>query len=265
MKLFNRHVHSQAGEYLDGRLYGAARARFERHLATCADCAARLEDQRLVKSALSTLRELPAPRSFVLNEAMVAAAAPPPPPRRAAWQPFAAPAGALAMLFVLLLGGDLATSGGDEDEELADAAFNEGTLDTDELASDEAGGAVEPLTEQEAPIIEADAADGDDSGADSAGDGDDTLDGEAAPESDVAPEEPGEDELAEQTETESLDQNSPPAGEDLPGEPIEELQQIDDDDDNFRLYIRIIEAVLAAGAIALGFLAFRRWREQSAD
>jgi Putative zinc-finger len=65
-----------ADAYADGELAAAEAERFEAHSATCGPCAQSLKAARALKSAISVLPELQAPRSFRLTPAMVAVNAP---------------------------------------------------------------------------------------------------------------------------------------------------------------------------------------------
>jgi anti-sigma factor RsiW len=55
-ELSHREVVKLVTEYLEAALSPADRARFERHLATCADCAAYLEQMRMTIRLVGTLR-----------------------------------------------------------------------------------------------------------------------------------------------------------------------------------------------------------------
>jgi anti-sigma factor RsiW len=238
MKLFNRHVDERLSEYIDGRLAPAEAVRFEAHVADCADCADELSGMRRAISALKTLPEVDVPRSFAINEAMiqpVVAAY-----RAPRWQAFAAPAAGMAVIFFLLLGGDVATSiDSEDDEDVVEDAASEQLLQTDALA-----------TEQDTAGSEAPAEGADDSG----------LTGEQRAEEDAEEEFDEASPLADPDgATDADDGDSAP----LPSpdeETIERLQDVDEDDDDFRFFVRLIEGLLALGALALGFLAFRRWR-----
>jgi hypothetical protein len=89
--------------YLDGHTSVAERARVERHLASCAECA---RDLATLNATVGAIRELPrvrAPRSFALPRSM--ARQPQPTPRLV---PALRAATALAtLLFAVLIGGDV--------------------------------------------------------------------------------------------------------------------------------------------------------------
>jgi hypothetical protein len=244
VRLFNKHVDNRLSEYLDGRLSAAEVARLEAHAAVCPACAVELDGIRKTIATLQTLQEVEAPRSFALNEAMVGAVST---HRPARWQAYAAPAAGMAVVFVLLLGGDLATSiDSDDDEDVAEEASQE-LLQMDELASEQSGGA-ERSTEAEAPVGEEDAAPADEGG--------EFSEESAEPEEEDAS--PLGDEDGEDATSSGADESAPAATPD--SETIEQLEDVDEDDDTFRLFVRIIEALLAVGAFALGVIAFRRWR-----
>ena len=247
MRLFSKHVDHRLSEYLDRRLAPGEIARVEEHLADCAACREQLEGLRAAIAAIQTLPEVDVPRSFAVNEAMVR-------PIEASgtsrWQPYAAPAAGLAVVFVLLLGGDLATSIDSEDDaDVAEDASQE-LLQMDELASEQAAGA--ERSEAEAPAGEEESAPADA----------DQSDGEFTEES--TEEEQTEEELVPLADEDGDDSTTSEADDSAPATPdpetIEQLENVDEDDDDFRLFVRLIEAALAAGALLLGFLAFRRWR-----
>jgi hypothetical protein len=68
--------------YLDGELSERERSRFEAHAAGCEGCRRELAAQRELKTLLSGLPEVAAPRSFRLTPEMVEATPVPAPPRR---------------------------------------------------------------------------------------------------------------------------------------------------------------------------------------
>ncbi|MGE5595818.1 MAG: anti-sigma factor family protein [Hyphomicrobiales bacterium] len=78
-----------AHAYADDELSGRERRAFEAHLRECSKCQAELGEIRRLKSALTALPEIDAPRSFRLTPDMVAAkpdrAAVPVRPRQPAW------------------------------------------------------------------------------------------------------------------------------------------------------------------------------------
>ena len=91
--------------FLDGRLSTVESGRLEEHLASCEPCRRHLNELRAVVEGLRALPPVPAPRSFALRPEQVEATRTP-----VAWA--FGPAGAAAaalLLFVALLGADLAT------------------------------------------------------------------------------------------------------------------------------------------------------------
>ena len=251
MRLFNPHVNDRLSEYLDGRLAAAEAARVEAHLAGCPVCADELDGIRKTIVTLQTLPEVEPPRSFAINEAMVRPVSSYRPPR---WQAYAAPAAGMAVVSVLLLGGDLATSlDSDDDEDVAEEASQE-LIQMDELASEQ-GGADRTTEAEQAPAGEQDSAPTDE------GEGDGEFTEEAAEEEEATAEE----ELVPLAEEDADDATGPEEGESAPAatpdpDTIEQLGDVDDDDDTFRLFVRVVEALLAVGAFALAVMAFRRWR-----
>jgi anti-sigma factor RsiW len=116
---FRRHPfgEEELSSYLDRRLSPTESARLEEHLASCEPCRQRLEGLRAVVEGLRALPSTPAPRSFALRPEQVEAR------RRmpigpVAWAQRASvfgPAGAAAaalLVFIVLVGVDLATLGG---------------------------------------------------------------------------------------------------------------------------------------------------------
>lgn len=102
--------------YLDDRLAPSERARVEEHVDACGRCRQELEELRAVVRALRGLSDVPARRSFRLSPAQVQAArAPARPTWTYAYGPLGATAAAAAILFAVLLGGDLLTLGGGEE------------------------------------------------------------------------------------------------------------------------------------------------------
>ena len=247
MRLFNPHVDNRLSEYLDGRLSATEAARIEEHVAHCADCAADLDGIRKTIATLQTLPEVEAPRSFAINEAMVR---PVNTYRPARWQAYAAPAAGMAVVFVLLLGGDLATSiDGNDDEDVAEEASQE-LIQMDELATEQ-GAAAEGATEPQEPAV------GEDSAPDDEQDADRTFTEESEEEADQEEAAPLANEGADDSTTSEAEESAPAATPDP--ETIEQLGDVDDDDDTFRLFVRVIEALLAVGAFVLAALAVRRW------
>lgn len=102
--------------YLDDRLIASERARVEEHVDACGRCRQELEELRAVVRALRGLSYVPVRRSFRLSPAQVQAARAPARPTWAyAYGPLGATAAAAAILFAVLLGGDLLTLGGGEE------------------------------------------------------------------------------------------------------------------------------------------------------
>jgi len=108
----------ELSSYLDRRLSPTESARLEEHLTSCEPCRRHLEELRAVVEGLRALSSAPAPRSFALRPDPLEA-----PQRRtrvgpAAWAQRASafgPAGAAAvalLVFLVLVGVDLATLGG---------------------------------------------------------------------------------------------------------------------------------------------------------
>ncbi len=62
----------RASAFADGELGARDRERFAAHLGRCAECAAFVDDLRLLKAAVASLPTAEAPRSFRLTPAMVA-------------------------------------------------------------------------------------------------------------------------------------------------------------------------------------------------
>ncbi|MBI5947918.1 MAG: zf-HC2 domain-containing protein [Chloroflexi bacterium] len=62
----------RASAFADGELRPRDRERFAAHLGRCADCAALVDDLRLLKAAVGSLPATEAPRSFRLTPAMLA-------------------------------------------------------------------------------------------------------------------------------------------------------------------------------------------------
>lgn len=127
---------------LDGRLDAAAGKALEEHVAACAACATRLDELHEVRTLLSAMQRVEAPRSFRLRAADVAGRAEQaPPPRRTAFAPYAA--AAAVFVFALVLATDLATRDGADDGALLTASapanekFNESVSD----AAPQPGGA----------------------------------------------------------------------------------------------------------------------------
>lgn len=81
------------GEYVDGAIDAAGRARVERHLETCADCRALAADLRAIRRTAGTLDRRPPPRTVWDAVARQIAPAPAAAPSRRAWtMPLAAAA-----------------------------------------------------------------------------------------------------------------------------------------------------------------------------
>ncbi len=121
---------------LDGRLEAAAGKALEEHVAACAACATRLDELHEVRTLLSAMQRVEAPRSFRLRAADVAGRAEraAPPPRRTAFAPYAA--AAAVFVFALVLATDLATRDGADNGALLTASapanekFAESAADT---------------------------------------------------------------------------------------------------------------------------------------
>jgi anti-sigma factor RsiW len=103
--------HQWVGEslsaYIDGELTGRERARVEQHLKECQSCAENLRTLRQTVALVKELPLIPAPRSFAVRPTVVR---PRPAPAPSAWG-YGLLKGATAiaaLLFVLLIGGDLA-------------------------------------------------------------------------------------------------------------------------------------------------------------
>jgi Putative zinc-finger len=285
MRLFSRHVDDDYSAYLDSRMSETERTRFDLHLMDCAQCRKGFEETRQAVLSLRTLQSVDVPRTFVLNEAMLGA----PLPARSAsrWQPIAAPAAGLAVLTVLLVGGDLATST-DDTEEPAELAVEE-ELAIEQTEEDAAAGAesapaedleadddtAERATEQTEAGAAAAEVGGEDGAAEEPGadDDDDGAAPEIAPsdedavesEESGAPAAAGDEATPFAAEPEATVESTTPPSEEQPpptGEPTDELAADEDDDDGLRLLVRILAGVSAAAAFTLGAIAFKRWRAQ---
>ncbi|MPZ24043.1 MAG: hypothetical protein GEU28_10990 [Dehalococcoidia bacterium] len=255
MTLFSKHIESGLSEYLDGRLTPRDRARLEDHVAACPRCAAALDETVLAVDALRALPEARLPRAFVLNEAMLNL-----PERRVLparrWQALGAPAAGFALLFVLLLGGDLATSGeGDEgavpaDSQAAVPAAEEGALETESFSTEQSAGEA-----------------GDDAaGAESAGDSADSAEEPLTADQAEEQEESRADEpAATQADESSTDDDATGDGETSgpdDGAPLRPGGDTDESDELWRWAVRALAVASAAAALTLGWLALSRWREQ---
>jgi anti-sigma factor RsiW len=103
----HQYVSDRLAAYMDEELVPRERARVETHLSTCEECRVDLRTLRWTKGLLRQAPTIKIPRSFVVREADVA---PLRPVRRrvpmlaAQWA-----TAAVALLFVLVLGGDLLT------------------------------------------------------------------------------------------------------------------------------------------------------------
>lgn len=261
MKLFNKHVEDRFADYLDSRMDEADGARFEEHLRGCDYCRLQYEATRQSVIALRSLPIVDVPRTFVLNEAMLAESSPRRAPRTARWQPIAAPAAGFAVLSLLLFGGDLATSGDGDDTAESPVPFE---ASTDNSARED--------SEQAAPAESF----ADDSGADGgAEDGEATealdADSEEATEEAVAEEadQQGDGPIAEEEaagpDESSITQDPPASGgdDDDAAEPIVVDSAVDEDDeDDLRLYVRVLAAVAGMAALVLAAFSVKRWLEQ---
>ncbi len=111
----------RASAFADGELRARDRERFAAHVSRCAECAAFVDDLRLLKNAVSSLPRAEAPRSFRLTPEMVA--------RPAAFSPsrderrplvvarrvsqFASAAAVVALSVIALSALDIGSGGGD--------------------------------------------------------------------------------------------------------------------------------------------------------
>lgn len=248
MKLFNSHVEDRFAEYLDSRMNEADKARFEEHLRSCDYCRLQYEATRQSVIALRSLPIVDVPRAFVLNEAMLAETPRRQPSRASRWQPIAAPAAGFAVLSLLLFGGDLATSGDGDSASEAPAPFEASTENT---AREEGGDApVESFAEEAETGAEGDAADG---GAQ-----------DAEPVAEEGSVEAREDEEAEGQDDTSIAAESSDSGgnENDSVEPVVIDSDVDDDEDDLRLYVRILAGLAGALALVLAALSLKRWLEQ---
>jgi hypothetical protein len=118
-RLLRRHPvqREDLSTYLDGRLPSPERGRLEEHLTTCSRCRQELEELRAVVRALQGLPHVPVRRSFRLSPAQVEAT---PVAARPAWAHGAlgTVAATAAIVFAVLLSGDLLTLEGEEDAAL---------------------------------------------------------------------------------------------------------------------------------------------------
>jgi anti-sigma factor RsiW len=103
----HRYVSDQLSAFIDEELVPKERARVETHLSTCEQCRADLRTLRWTKGLLQQAPAIKTPRSFVVREADVVARR----PLRRRTSLFAAQwaTAAVALLFILVLGGDLLT------------------------------------------------------------------------------------------------------------------------------------------------------------
>jgi hypothetical protein len=105
----HQHVSERLSAYMDDELAARERTRVEGHLSTCGQCRADLRTLRWTKRLLRETPHVRVPRTFVVREADVLARRP---ARR--WPSLFAvqwATAAVALLFVLVLGGDLLTTG----------------------------------------------------------------------------------------------------------------------------------------------------------
>jgi hypothetical protein len=139
--------------YLDARLGATDRERLEEHLAACDRCRQELEELRAVVRALGDLPHEPAPRSFRLSAAQVEAARPAARPTWA-YGALGTAGAAAAILFAVLLGGDLLTTDGMEEAMAPDGGYPQALIgrQAQEAAEADEGLPSEPgLMAEEAP------------------------------------------------------------------------------------------------------------------
>jgi anti-sigma factor RsiW len=103
----HRYVSDRLSAFIDQELVSKERARVETHLSTCERCRADLRTLRWTKGLLQRVPAIKTPRSFVVREADVVARR----PLRRRTSLFAAQwaTAAVALLFILVLSGDLLT------------------------------------------------------------------------------------------------------------------------------------------------------------
>jgi hypothetical protein len=256
----HRRWSAMATAYGDGSLEESERPRFERHLGGCSRCATQISDERALRTALRSLPDLAAPRSFRLTPAMLVAAEPASRPSRAlAWANTGAKltagiaAAALAVVMVVDFGPTL--SGSDDDDSEAASGAAESTIAMSAIESpsadaDSARPAAEATTEPSPLPFDAEDADGSSAGG-------------SGNESDSSPAEgpaaPGD----EGTEDDADTQRQAETGEDGTGAAAAELQfAADESDDSTGQVLRGLQiafgAVLVAAAGAALLLRTRR-------
>jgi hypothetical protein len=98
--------------WLDGQLEPAAAARLETHVATCAICRARSEELRGVKASLRATAAAEPRRSFRITPAMAEATPGVAPPRPLALRLAPAVSAVAVLVFAVVVGADLYSSGG---------------------------------------------------------------------------------------------------------------------------------------------------------
>ncbi len=117
-------IEANLDAFIDGALDPATHQRLALHLESCDACKLRVATGRSLRLALAALPELPAPRSFVITESMLARPRVAAPAHSGAWtgamrsmQGIAAAGLALFAILVVadLSGGTAATSSGDDD------------------------------------------------------------------------------------------------------------------------------------------------------
>ncbi len=104
VKTEHHRVEEMISAYMDGELSPEDRARVERHLDTCADCAWNLWTLRQTVDMLGRLPSMPVPRPFTISEAQI-----PEPTGLFQWIPYSYLKGAtalVALLLVLVLAGE---------------------------------------------------------------------------------------------------------------------------------------------------------------
>lgn len=68
----NRHPRGDLSTYIDGELEPKRTATTEAHLTSCLECSSELAELRALRSALGSMPQVTAPRSFTLTQAQVA-------------------------------------------------------------------------------------------------------------------------------------------------------------------------------------------------
>lgn len=226
-------------EFVDGRGAAETRASIEAHLGECEACRSRVAALRDVRASLAAMPEAEAPRSFRLRQAAVEKqprAAPPAP----GWlRMMPALSAAAVMVFVVVLGADLATRDGAGGQ----------------MASSSRGGGASELAADAAPSIAFDA------GADA------PVPGEPAPNEDAAGgADDGDDQPGATRGTDEPDANAQPGTLAQTAEAAREEQlraasteAASDDDAGNRTAFRVVEVVTALVAITAGVGALAWW------